>query len=120
MRVAVAVLSLGIALSAALPAYADYGAIAWDEKGGHAGWSIREPTPERASQAALSKCGASDCKVVKPISSKSCGAFAAVEGGKYVGAATRPSEDGARVAALAACRKQDKGNCVVKFSGCNK
>jgi hypothetical protein len=120
MRVAAAVLSLGIGLSLSVPAYADFGAIAYDQATGKRGWSIHEPTPQRAAQAALSACGAGECKVVIKIAPRRCGAVAGVEGKKIIGAAARETRDAARTAALSDCQKRAAGDCVIQFSDCDR
>jgi uncharacterized protein DUF4189 len=106
-------------LFAAMPAFAEYGAIAWDKESGKYGSSWHEPTAKRAAEAAVSQCGASACKVVTSIGPAMCGALAATEDGKLVGAASRKTRDAARVAALGNCPKKS-GECVVRVSDCNK
>ena len=120
MRAAAALLALGMLLLSGLPAQADFGAIAYDAKSGKRGWSIHEATPQKAEQAALSACGAGECKVVVKIGQKRCAAVAGVEGKTFIGAAARGSRDAARVAALADCQKRASGDCVVQFSDCNR
>jgi hypothetical protein len=120
MRVAAAVLTLGMVLSVSLPAYADFGAIAYDSASGKRGWSIREPTPQRADQAAVGACGAGDCKVVIHLAPHRCGAVAGIEGKKIIGAAARSTRDAARSAALADCQKRASADCVIQFSDCNR
>ena len=116
---AAAVLGLATILLSAVPAYADFGAIAYDPSSGKRGWSIREPTQQRADQAALSACGAGKCKVVIRIASRRCAAVAGIEGKKDIGAAARDTRDAARTAALADCQKHASGNCVIQFSDCD-
>jgi len=107
-------------LLAAPPARAaEYGAIAWDEASGKRGASWHEPTAKRAAEAAVSECGASGCKVVTRVGPGMCGALAASEDGKKVGAAERKTRDAARVAALANCPKTS-GECTIRVSECNK
>ena len=103
----------------ALPALAEYGAFAVDEASGKRGASWHEPTAKRAAEAAISECGASGCKVVTRIGPGMCGALAASEDGKKVGAAERKTRDAARVAALANCPKTS-GECTIRVSECNK
>jgi len=111
---------LGSYLLTAAPARAEFGAIAYDDATGRAGWSVHQPTAQRAEEAAISNCGASDCKVAVKIGPRMCGALARVGEGKHVGAASRPARDAARLAALTDCRKANLGECVVRFSECNK
>ena len=119
MRVAAAVLSLGIALSAALPAYADFGAIAWDAKSGKRGWSIHEATQQRADAAALKACSSGDCKVVSRVGPARCVGVSGIAGKTIIGVAIRPVRDAAINAALGDCRKRASADCVVQFSDCN-
>src|SRR5438876_12357697 len=55
---------LGLMLLTAVPARAEYGAIAWDAATGKAGASRHEPAAKRAAEAAISECGARRCTVV--------------------------------------------------------
>ena len=114
------VLALATMMLTALPARAEFGAIAYDSKTGRSGWSVHEPSAQRAAEVAISACGASDCKVVIKIGPKMCGALAGIEGSKPVGASERRDRDAARLAALDDCRKVNKGECVIRFSDCNR
>ena len=119
MLTAAVLLGLGSILLTAVPARAEYGAIAWDEASGKRGASWHEPTAKRAAEAAISECGASGCKVVTTIGPGMCGALAASQDGKNVGAAARKTRDAARVAALKDCPKKS-GECTVQVSDCSK
>ena len=119
MLTAAVLLGLGSILLTAVPARAEYGAIAWDAATGKTGASWHEPTAKRAAEAAISECGASGCKVVTRIGPGMCGALAASEDGKKVGAAARKTRDAARVAALGDCPKKS-GECIIRVSDCNK
>jgi len=57
-----ALLGLSSVLLTALPALAEYGAIAWDRETGKRGWSWNQESQSRADEVALSECGASGCK----------------------------------------------------------
>jgi len=48
-----------------------------------------------------------------------CGALAASEDGKFIGAAARKTRDAARVAALKDCPKKS-GECTIRLSDCSK
>jgi hypothetical protein len=107
--------------TAALPAArGDYGAIAWDRQSGRRGWSSNQPTMQRAEEVALSECGASGCEVITRTGRTMCAALATTENGKYVGAASRNDREAARLAAIANCNKATAGECIVRFSECNK
>ena len=103
-----------------LPAFAQYGAIAWDKETGKRGWSWNQSTAQRAAEAALSECGATGCKVIMHTGRRECAALASTEDGKYVGAAARKDRDASRLAALANCKKGNAGECIVRVTDCNK
>jgi Domain of unknown function (DUF4189) len=117
---AIALLAFGYALLPATPAAAGYGAIAWDKQSGKSGWIWNQPTAQKAAEMALSECGASGCKVIIRTRTGQCAALAATEGGKFVGAAARKTQDEARLAALSNCQKGKAGDCVIRASDCNK
>jgi hypothetical protein len=120
-RVGIAI-TLAFASASALlpvaPALAGWGAIAWDPQSGKSGWIWNQATPKKAAEMALSECGASGCRIIiKPT--MACAAIAAIADGKAVGAAARKTQDEARLAALADCRKRNAGDCTVRASDCN-
>jgi hypothetical protein len=104
----------------AVPALAQYGAIAWDKETGKQGWSWNQQTQARADEVALSACGTTGCKVIVRTGRRECAALASNEPGKYVGAASRKDRDAARLAALANCKKGNAGECTVRVTDCNK
>jgi len=117
---AAALLGLGSLQLAAVPALAEYGAIAWDRETGKYGASWNKATEQSAAEAALSDCGATGCKVIMRTGRAICAALATTETGKYVGAARRKDRESARLAALASCKKGDAGECTVRVTDCNK
>jgi len=118
--IAVVLPALGATLLVALPVRAaEYGAIAWDAASGKHAARWHEPTAKRAGEAAVSDCGASGCKIVTTIGPGMCGALAASEDGKFIGAAARKTRDAARVAALKDCPKKS-GECTIRLSDCSK
>src|SRR5215469_5902950 len=62
--IVIALLAFVYTLWPRVPAFAAYGAIAWDRGTGKYGASWNQPTPQRAAEVALSECGATSCKVV--------------------------------------------------------
>ena len=116
---AAALLGLASVPLIAVPALAEYGAIAWDQGTGKYGARWKQPTQGRADEMAIGECGASGCKIVKRIGPKMCGALALSEDGKMAGAASRKDLDAARLAALKACPKR-AGECIVRVTDCNK
>jgi hypothetical protein len=106
-------------LLAATPAFAGYGAIAWDKATGKYGGTFNRPTPKAAAAAALSDCGTSGCRlVIRPTTA--CAALATTANGKFAGAAARKTKDEARLAALSDCQKGKAGECVIRASDCSK
>jgi Domain of unknown function (DUF4189) len=120
---AAVLLALGAAVLPARPAAAgsSYGAVAWDKETGKYGWSRNQATAQKAEELAISGCGATGCKVVIRISNPTlCGALATTSDGKNAGGASRKTQDEARIAALASCKKTNKGECVIRIAECGK
>lgn len=115
-----AMLAVAFVLLAAAPAFAGYGAVAYDTATGRRGVSWNQATAQKAAETALSQCGASGCKVLMRVGPLRCGALATTADGKGWGAASRPSSDAARLAALANCGKAKLGECIVRTTDCNK
>jgi hypothetical protein len=115
-----ALLFFAATLLPAAPAIAGYGAIAWDKETGRSAWVWDQSTAAKAKEEALSRCGTSGCKVVLESAAKQCFALAKTQDGKQIGAAARQTQDAARLAAIANCEKAKSGECVVRFSRCNK
>ena len=117
---AAALLGLGMIQLIAVPAFAEYGAIAWDRDTGKYGVSWNEPTGKRAEEVALGECGASGCKVVAKVGPAMCGALATTADGKHAGAAWRKDREAARLAAIKSCDKDQAGECTIRATDCNK
>ena len=117
---AAALLGLASIQLTAVPALAEYGAIAWDKETGKYGSSWNKDTPKRAEEVALSECGASGCKVIIRTRRATCAALATNESGKYAGGASRRDREAARLAALKDCQKGKAGECIVRATDCNK
>jgi Domain of unknown function (DUF4189) len=116
-----AIFAFAAVLAAAPPAFAGYGAIAWDKETGKYGWSRNQATAEKAAELAISGCGATGCKVVIRMTTAAlCGALATTGDGKNAGGASRKTQDEARLAALANCKKANKGECVIRIAECGK
>lgn len=113
-------LALAALLPLARPARAQLGAIAYDAKTGRSGMSWNQPDPKSAIAVAISRCGATGCRVVVRLGPRQCGAIASAGNPKGFGASARPALDPARLAALGDCRKAKAGECVVKVSHCNR
>ena len=117
----VALLGLGVVPLTAVPALAEYGAIAWDKETGKVGSSWNQTTAQRAAEAAFSECGATGCKVViQPGPQEVRRTGDDRKTAKYAGGAARKDRDAARLAALANCTKGKAGECTVRVTDCNK
>ena len=70
---AAALLGLASVQLTAAPAFAQYGAIAWDKETGKYGAAWNQDTPKRAEEVALGDCGATGCKVIIRTRPAMCG-----------------------------------------------
>ena len=61
-------------LTGAAPAFASFGAIAYDQATGRYGFSWNEASQDRANQLALKDCGSDKCRVI-PVPPAKCGAL---------------------------------------------
>lgn len=117
-------LALGIsallAVAAATPAFAEFGAFARDEASGKLGLSWGKETQRRADEAAMKDCAESACKIVFRTRAKQCSAVATAAEGNAWGASRRDHKDAAELAAMTDCQKRTKGQCKVRASGCNR
>ena len=105
---------------AAAPAFAGYGAVAFDEKSAKYGFAWNEATQKSANDAALQACNSADCKVVIPVPPRRCAAFASGEKGNAWGGNVGASRDVAKLHALESCQKRTSGKCVLRGSDCNR
>ena len=108
-----------LALSAA-PAFAGYGAVAFDEKTAKYGFAWNEDTQKRADEAALQACNSEGCKVVIPVPPRRCAALATGEKGNAWGGHVDTSRDAAKLRALEVCQKHTSGKCLLRGSDCNR
>ena len=116
-----AVFAAILVIIAAAPAFAGYGAVAFDEKAAKYGFAWNEATQKSANDAALQACNSADCKVVIPVPPRRCAAFATgVNKGNSWGGHVDKSRDAAELRALEVCQKHTSGKCVVRGSDCNR
>jgi hypothetical protein len=94
-----------VALFAAAPALAGYGAVAYDQGARKQGFAWDEPSQERANEAAKRDCGSDACKVRFGVGPKMCAALATPASGPAWGGVVRKSVDEAKFAALKNCQK---------------
>lgn len=102
------------------PAFAGYGAVAYDQNARKQGFAWDEASQEKANEAAKRECGSEACKVRFGVGPKMCAAFATPEAGSAWGGSVRKSVDAAKLAALKNCQKHAGEKCVVRESKCNK
>ena len=111
-----------LASAAAQPAFAGYGALAYDAEGRKYGLSSNEDSQRKAEEVAKKICGGDKCKIIFPTVAKECGAIAMAQndndnawgGGKHRERAK------AELAALQNCQKHTKGQCKLRGAECNK
>jgi len=116
---AVAAVVVGLVTGAG-PAFAEYGAFAYEAATGKYGLSWNERDQRRADDAALKGCAAGNCKIVFRTGPKECGAIAMSETGKVWGGAKRDRRAAAELAAIENCQKRTSGQCKVRGSECNR
>ena len=117
---ATAVVVAVAALSLTLPAFAGYGAVAYDQNARTQGFDWDEVSQEKANEAAKRECGSDACKVRFGVGPKMCAAFATPEAGPAWGGSVRKSVDEAKLASLKNCQKHAGKKCVIRESKCNK
>ena len=103
-------------------AWAEFGAIAFDQSTGRYGFSWNETTAQRAAELAKKDCGGGDCHMF-PVSPRQCGALATAENQKDStawGVSIRPNKGDAEARAIADCQKHTQGQCKVRGSECNR
>lgn len=107
-------------VATAMPAHAEYGAIAYDQTTGSYGASNNEPTAVRAQELAVKNCGTPGCQahVVEP---HGCGALARSDTDKAWGGVDRETLDAAKRDAVEHCQRHTStGHCKVVISACNR
>src|SRR5260370_18272003 len=99
--IAAAIAALVLMLAA--PAWAGYGAIAYDEYSGKQGASWDQPQPARANELALRECASAKC-MVHPIEPHECGALALSDKDKAWGGADHLTLEAAKREPMSRCR----------------
>ena len=112
--------ALMLSSGTAVPAQAQYGAIAYDQMSGSYGSSSNEPSAARANEVALKNCASAECRV-HSVEPHGCGALAKSETDKAWGGADRETLDAAKHDAVEHCQGHTStGHCKVVVSACNK
>jgi hypothetical protein len=120
MRLTAAAVTVIGSLASALPALADFGAIAWDERNCAVGRSWHYDSPRQAAERALAECGHAGCRVVLEVGSGQCGALAVTPNCHGYGWARRESRDAARYSAMVNCQNYNAGQCSIRTVDCNR
>lgn len=107
-------------LATAAPAFAGYGALAFDEQARKYGLSSNEETQGKADDVAMKICGTDKCKIVFRTSARECGAIAIANAGTGWGAGKRANRAAAELGAMQSCQKHTKGQCKVSSVECNR
>ncbi|MFZ2006544.1 MAG: DUF4189 domain-containing protein [Stellaceae bacterium] len=109
-------------LAGAAPAFAGFGAIAYDQATGRYGFSWNEQTQDRASGLARKDCGSDKCRVI-PVPPAKCGALATTDNPKEStawGASIKDQKAAAELGAMQDCQKHTAGQCKIRGSECNR
>jgi hypothetical protein len=107
-------------LATAAPAFAGYGALAFDEQARKYGLSSNEETQGKADDVAMKICGTDKCKIVFRTSARECGAIAMANAGTGWGAGKRANRAAAELGAMQSCQKHTKGQCKISSVECNR
>jgi hypothetical protein len=109
-------------LAGAVPAFAGFGAIAYDQATGRYGFSWNEQTQDRANGLARKDCGSDSCRVI-PVPPARCGALATTDNPKEStawGASIKDQKAAAELGAMQDCQKHTAGQCKIRGSECNR
>jgi len=109
-----------LAMLTTAPAFAGYGALAYDEESKKYGLSSDEASQGKADDVATKECASDKCKIIFRTAPKECGAIAIATEGNGWGASKRPQREAAELAAMTDCQKHTKGQCKVREWGCNR
>jgi Domain of unknown function (DUF4189) len=102
------------------PAFAGYGAIAYDTAARKQGVAWDEATQDAANEVARRDCGADNCQVRFGVPPRMCAALATPNDGPAWGGAVRKSINDAAFAAIKNCQKHAKAKCIVREKNCTK
>lgn len=106
-------------LGATAPAFAGFGAIAYDTESGRRGWSFNFDNPRGAERKAMQECGPG-CEIILRFGNRQCGALASTENNHGWGAAWRRSSREARDAAYENCQERNRSRCIIRMTECNE
>ena len=102
------------------PAFAGYGAVAYDTDARKSGFAWDAPTQAQANDAAKRDCASDNCQLRFGVPPGKCAAFATPDDGPAWGGAVRKSLDAAAFAAIVNCQKHADAKCIVRQKKCTK
>jgi hypothetical protein len=116
------VLSATLLMFASAPAFAGYGALAYDQDARKYGLSSDEASQGKADDVATKECGSDKCKIIFRTGPRQCGAIATEpsEAGTAWGGGKGPQRAAAELDAVNNCQKRTKGQCKVREAVCNR
>jgi hypothetical protein len=109
-----------ILVLAPAPAFAGYGALAYDEEAKKYGLSSDEVSQTKADDVATKECGSGKCKIIFRTASRECGAIAVAAEGNAWGGGKAAQKAKAELDAVNNCQKRTKGQCKVRETVCNR
>jgi uncharacterized protein DUF4189 len=109
-----------LTVAAAAPAFAAFGALAYDEATMKYGLSSNEESQSKADDVAMKECGSDKCKIVFRTAARECGAIAIAGSGNGWGGGKHAQKATAELAAMTNCQKHTKGQCKVRSAECNR
>ena len=101
------------------PAFAGFGALAYDDGAMKYGLSSNEESQSKADDVAMKECGGDKCKIVFRTAARECGAIAQAGSGNGWGAGKHQQKATAELAAMTNCQKHTKGQCKIRAAQCN-
>lgn len=120
MRLIAPIAAFLVLCFAAIPARAQYGALAYDPDSRIWGRSYNQPSPRDADGVALSFCRSPGCRIVARTGPGQCGVIAAANSGTHYHWATRYSQQEAGYAAMIGCQQESGQYCTVIVAVCNR
>ena len=112
--------SAALVMLAAAPAFAGYGALAYDEEAKKYGLSSDEVSQTKADDVATKECGSGKCKIIFRTAPRECGALAVAGEGNAWGGGKGTQKAKAELDAVNNCQKRTKGQCKVREAVCNR
>ena len=111
-----------LVMLAAAPAFAGYGALAYDQDARKYGLSSNEASQGKADDVATKECGGDKCKIIFRTGPRQCGAIAIAEGSDSTawGGGRGPQRAAAELDAVTNCQKHTKGHCKIREWACNR